>query len=162
MQLSNLRVYILYCLFLIWNHVICLWFDPLSSLFIFFFGFSRKKQTIRFLIPFLTRVGGFNELLLDLFFFLLWIPRSLPFFLFLSFPSQRSRVGKTLNRHIDLVLYSQFFFFKKEKTKKEKIKNIKNKNRVTVLFCVYIHATLLFLTQFHKSVCPFYVRTHLL
>lgn len=33
------------------------------------FGFSQKKQTLRFLIPFLSGVGGFNDLLLDFFFF---------------------------------------------------------------------------------------------
>lgn len=47
---------------------------------------------------------------------------------------------KTLNRHIDLVLYSQFFSLKRKRQKRKNLKkSIKNKNRVTVLFCLYIH-----------------------
>lgn len=44
----------------------------------------------------------------------------LALFHFSFFATTEEYSWKTLNRNIDLVLYSQFFFFKKEKTKKEK------------------------------------------
>lgn len=92
-------------------------------------------------------------------------------FPFLSLPSQRHELEK-LWIDIDLVLYSQLFFFSlKRKRQKRKNKKV-SKIRIEWLFySVFIYAPLLFffkfvfsppLSEIHLSVCPFNTCTYLL